>query len=273
MEKRTVTVPKQPTTMFCNNCGCKGHLFRTCKDPVLSCGIILLDAPKLPVKVNEVKILMIRRKDSLSFAEFMRGRYDPTNSDYLNRLMKNMTLKEQASIVSEHFDTLWKSLWGDDHSSSDYTTSREKFHNLDRLALMRNNLSDYTEPEWGFPKGRRMRGETDLACALREFSEETNIPRESFVVLKNMTFKETFIGLNNVNYSHVYYPAILQHPEMVNLSQKYTAMQRREISGISWKSFEEVKSLVRPHHSERLGMLDQLQTTMESFESDFENGY
>lgn len=273
MEKRTVTVPKQTIAMFCNNCGGKGHLFRTCKDPVLSCGIILLDAPQLPVKATDVKLLMIRRKDSLSFAEFMRGRYDPTNMEYLGRLMKNMTLKEQASVVSEPFDTLWKSLWGDDRSSSDYIASREKFYNLDRLALMRNNLSEYTEPEWGFPKGRRMRGETDLACALREFSEETNIPRESFVVLKNITFKETFTGLNNINYAHVYYAAILQHPEMVNLSQKYTAMQRREISGIAWKSFEEVKALVRPHHSERMAMLDQLQVSMETFEIDFENGY
>jgi len=272
MEKRTLTSPKQTTTMFCNNCGGKGHLFRTCKDPVLSCGIILINNPKLPLRIDDVKILMIRRKDSLSFAEFMRGRYDVTDLDYIGRLMKNMTLKEQASIVSEPFDVLWKSLWGDDKSSSDYNTSREKFHQLDRLELMRRNLSEYTEPEWGFPKGRRTRGETDLDCALREFFEETNVPRESFVVLNNVVLRETFMGLNNINYSHVYHIALLRHPELVNLSQKYTAMQRREISGIAWKSFEEVKSLVRPHHSERMGMLHQLQVVLESFESDFENG-
>lgn len=131
---------------------------------------------------------------------------------------------------------------------------------------MRNNISEYTEPEWGFPKGRRMRGESDLACAIREFDEETNIPRESFVVLKNMVLTETFVGLNNVQYKHVYFVALLKRPEMVNLFQKLTPVQRREISGIGWKSFKEADELVRPHHVERKGMLEQLHSLIETFE-------
>ena len=126
----------------------------------------------------------------MSFAEFMRGKYDPENIPYLSTLVQNMTLKEQASIASDSFETLWKQLWGDDRTSSDYIPSREKFNNLDRVALMRDNLSPYTEPEWGFPKGRRSRGESDLSCAIREFDEETNIPREAFVVLKNIVLEE-----------------------------------------------------------------------------------
>ena len=140
-----------------------------CKDPVLSCGLLLIDASRLPVDPDAIRVLMIRRKDSMSFAEFLRGKYDPTNIPYVSTLVKNMTLKEQVAIATESFETLWKNLWGDDRSSSDFQTSKERFYQLDRMALMRDNLSEYTEPEWGFPKGRRMRGETDLACAVREF--------------------------------------------------------------------------------------------------------
>lgn len=210
---------------------------------------------------------MIRRKDSMSFAEFMRGKYDPADMTYVSTLVKNMTLKEQAAIACDTFETLWRQLWGDDRMTSDYVQSREKFHQLDRVGLMRNNLSDYTEPEWGFPKGRRMRGESDLACAVREFDEETNIPRESFVVLKNIVLTETFVGLNNVQYKHVYFVALVKRPDLVNLVQKFTPMQRREISGIAWKTFDEVDALIRPHHIERRGMIEQLRAVVETFET------
>jgi len=253
--------------MYCNNCGGKGHLFRTCKDPVLSCGILLIDKPSLPVVASEVRVLMIRRKDSMSFAEFIRGKYDPKDIDYISILMKNMTLKEQASVVSEPFEVLWRQLWGDDRTSADFLPSRERFHQLDRLKLMKENLSEYTEPEWGFPKGRRMRGESDLACAVREFAEETNIMRDSYIVLKNIVLEETFVGLNNIQYKHVYFVALLKNPDLINLNQRLTSMQRREISGIAWKTMEEAEALIRPHHIERLGMLEQLKCAIETFES------
>jgi 8-oxo-dGTP pyrophosphatase MutT (NUDIX family) len=211
---------------------------------------------------------MIRRKDSMSFAEFLRGKYDPEDTPYLSTLVKNMTLKEQAALVSDSFESLWRQLWGEDRSSPDYTPSRERFYRVDRYALMRDNLSEYTEPEWGFPKGRRMRGETDLACAVREFGEETNVPRDAYVVLKNIILEETFTGLNAVQYKHLYFVALLQHPDLVNLSQRFTPMQRREISGIAWKTVGEAAALIRPHHVERMGMLNQLRSAIETFESD-----
>lgn len=268
MEKRTTLAQRQTAPMYCNNCGGKGHVFRTCRDPVLSCGILLLDIPSVPAAADTTNILMIRRKDSMSFAEFMRGKYDPENIPYLSTLVQNMTLKEQAGVASDSFESLWKQLWGDDRSSSEYIASREKFNALDRVALMRQNLSPYTEPEWGFPKGRRSRGESDVSCAIREFDEETNIPRESFVVLKNIVLEETFMGLNNVRYKHVYFVGLLTQPDLVNLTQKMTPMQRREISGIAWKTFSEAEALVRPHHVERMNMLAQLREIIGTFESD-----
>jgi 8-oxo-dGTP pyrophosphatase MutT (NUDIX family) len=211
---------------------------------------------------------MIRRKDSMSFAEFMRGKYDPKNTEYVSTLVKNMTLKEQAMIATESFETLWKALWGDDRSSSDFVASRERFYSLNRVSLMRDNLSEYTEPEWGFPKGRRMRGENDVSCAVREFGEETNIPREAYVILNNIGFEETFTGLNGIRYRHVYFMALLKNPELVDLKQKFTVMQRREISGIAWKSIDEVRSLIRPHHIERLSMVQKVCSVAETFETD-----
>jgi 8-oxo-dGTP pyrophosphatase MutT (NUDIX family) len=253
--------------MFCNNCGGKGHLFRTCKDPILSCGIILVDQENLPLTIAGSSVLMVRRKDSMSFAEFMRGKYDPTDADYVGRLLGNMTMEEQTGVLLLPFDDLWRTMWNGDSSSPDYAMSHEKFGQLNRGALISANKSPYPEPEWGFPKGRRIRGESDLDCAIREFSEETNIARDSYVVLKNIKLEETFRGLNNIEYRHVYFVALLKSPDQINLFQRFTPMQRREISAIAWKSFDECEGLVRPHHLQRMEMLGNLRSIVETFET------
>lgn len=253
--------------MYCNNCGAKGHLFRSCKDPVLSCGIILLTSSHLPVAPEDTKLLMIRRKDSMSFAEFMRGKYDPSNTEYVGRLIGNMTIAEQHMISTLSFEEIWASLWGEGHMSGEYAVSHARFNQLDRPSLVANNPSTYEEPEWGFPKGRRIRGESDVDCAIREFGEETNVSRDSYLVLKNIRLEETFEGLNGIVYRHIYFVALLTNPEMINLTQRLTPMQRREISGIAWKTFGECTSLIRPHHLQRGAMILDLRSVVKTFET------
>ena len=53
--------------VYCNNCGNKGHIYKHCKFPVLSYGIICF--------TNDKYILMIQRKDSINYIEFLRGKY------------------------------------------------------------------------------------------------------------------------------------------------------------------------------------------------------
>jgi len=253
--------------MYCNNCGTRGHLFRACRDPVLSCGLILANKSALPIDPTTSTLLMIRRKDSMSFAEFMRGKYDPADLDYVGRLIGNMTISEQRLLTETPIEDIWKSLWGDDHSNGDLAVSKARFAQLDWPTLVANHPSAYEEPEWGFPKGRRIRGESDVECAIREFGEETNIPRDAYVVLKNIRLEETFEGLNGITYRHIYFVALIQHPEMVDLAQRFTPMQRREISGIAWKTFDECSALVRPHHVQRGAMLDELRSVVTTFET------
>lgn len=203
----------------------------------------------------------------MSFAEFMRGKYDPTDLDYVGRLIGNMTVLEQRLISNTPIETVWKSLWGDDHGNGELATSKERFEQLDWAALVSKHPSIYEEPEWGFPKGRRIRGESDVDCAIREFGEETNVPRDAYLVLKNIRLEETFEGLNGITYRHIYFIALAQHPEMIDLTQRFTPMQRREISGIAWKTFDECTALVRPHHVQRGAMINELRSIVTTFET------
>ena len=70
---------------YCNNCGNFGHIYRECRHPILSYGIISyhVDVENVP------RIVMIERKDSLSFIEFIRGKYkNATNITYIELLTK-----------------------------------------------------------------------------------------------------------------------------------------------------------------------------------------
>ena len=58
------------TEMECVNCGKMGHSFRECTEPVLSFGVIAVKFID-----NEPYYLLIRRRDSLSYVEFLRGKY------------------------------------------------------------------------------------------------------------------------------------------------------------------------------------------------------
>jgi 8-oxo-dGTP pyrophosphatase MutT (NUDIX family) len=251
--------------MYCNNCGDKGHVFRSCTHPVISCGILFLrgifEPLELPIDPKTVSVLMVRRKDSMSYMEFIRGKYDTRDKDYVKRQLQNMTTQEQNLILTEKFETLWTKLWGNgrDNDSPEYELARDKFNALDRKALISSVPSKFNEPEWGFPKGRRMKGESDIDCAIRECYEETNIPRAAFTVREDLTFTETFTGTNNICYKHVYFVVLLKDSSFINLSQKFTPSQRREISSIGWKTLAECKNITRPHYVERKQMISELE--------------
>lgn len=260
--------------MYCNNCGGRGHVFRSCKDPVISCGIILLregnQKTKLPITdTAKAEILMVKRKDSMAFVEFVRGKYEADNYDYAKRLISNMTKYEQNLILNESFEGLWAKVWGSgrETTSSEFEESKNKFEKLNCKKMIKESPSDFDDAEWGFPKGRRMRGESDMDCAIREFFEETNIVREAYTVCSNISFTENFTGTNDIKYRHVYFVALLKTPDLLNITQKLTAAQRREISAIGWKTIDETKKITRPHYSERKQVLCDLERAINTFET------
>jgi hypothetical protein len=177
-----------------------------------------------------------------------------------------MTIKEQKQILEYPFDSLWTLLWGQgkDCHSMEYELSKEKFGIINKKEIVEQAVSNYTEPEWGFPKGRRMKGESDIDCAVREFNEETNIPSDAYTVCKDLKFVETFSGTNGVKYMHIYYIAKLVSSGSINLSQKFTPMQQKEISAISWKTLAESNTITRPHYIERKQLIHTIEKTIET---------
>jgi hypothetical protein len=155
----------------CNNCGKLGHIFRHCKNPIVSYGCI-----QFRIKNNIREYLMICRKDTLGYIDFIRGKYILQDDAYITNMFKQMTDIEKKNIMELDFDTLWMNLWQNTLSStslykSEEETSRHKFNKIkgERIQLIINNSNKsgtWDVPEWGFPKGRRNYLEDEYDCVL-----------------------------------------------------------------------------------------------------------
>lgn len=248
--------------MYCNNCGERGHVFKDCRHPIMSCGLILLDSTSLPCDPETMKILMVHRKHSMAFTEFVRGKYEVSDLIFIQKLMTNMTFEEHSIIKNSEFQNVWTFHWGvgRDHHSHEYETSKQKFITLDLSSLI---IGGYSESEWGFPKGRRQHRESDLNCAIREFGEETEITRESYTICKNLILEESFKGTNGINYKHLYYIAISK--ETITPNSIMSREQEREICQVKWMSLKECSETTRPHYTERQQLIKQLESTVRMF--------
>ena len=94
-------------SIFCNNCANNGHLFYQCKKPITSIGILLFT-----IENKTIKYLCIRRKDSLGYVDFMRGKYNIYNKHHLLNILNEMTTYEKENLLNSDFQTLWINLWG-----------------------------------------------------------------------------------------------------------------------------------------------------------------
>jgi hypothetical protein len=117
---------------ICNNCCKQGHQFHQCKLPITSYGIIVFrTSPEFGIQY-----LMIRRKNSFGYIDFIRGKYLQHNLDHLHLIFDEMSIDERHQILTHNFDTLWKNMWGIQESghSSQYKTeeltSQKKFEAL-----------------------------------------------------------------------------------------------------------------------------------------------
>jgi 8-oxo-dGTP pyrophosphatase MutT (NUDIX family) len=258
------------STVFCNNCGKQGHLFHQCKLPITSYGIIVCRP-----SIKGLQFLMIRRKDSFGYIDFIRGKYSPYNIYQIQNIINEMSIVEKERIISDSFDDLWNNMW-QETLNTQYKVEYQS--SLKKLMLLRNgiNISDeiitlkdiidksktsWNETEWEFPKGRRNHKEKDLECALREFEEETGISSDKIVIIDNvLPFEEIFIGTNHKSYKNKYFLAYMN--ENYNLLNNF---QVSEVSKLEWKTIDECLESIRPYNLEKKKLITNINKVLEEY--------
>lgn len=258
------------TNNICNNCGKHGHLFHQCKLPITSYGIILFRH-----SAEGLQFLMIRRKDTFGYIDFIRGKYSPYNIEQLQKIVDEMSVQEKARILVDPFDKLWKQLWGDNSGNqyrSEENASSKKFESIKNGVIIEdtpvkleeivsNSKTEWTETEWEFPKGRRNFQEKDLDCALREFEEETGISKNNFLIIDNLLpFEEMYIGSNYKCYKHKYFLAFMNKSE--ELLQNF---QKTEVSKLDWKNIEQCLESIRPYNLEKKQLILNINKVLQEY--------
>jgi 8-oxo-dGTP pyrophosphatase MutT (NUDIX family) len=274
------------TTNVCNNCGKQGHSFHNCKLPIVSYGVILFKRAKTDENKTQpqpkYQYLMIRRKNSFGYIDFIRGKYSPYNIYQLQSIIDEMSVTEKAKIVEKSFDELWKDMWGEptgqQYKNEEHVSSK-KFELIksgvpslinnpnDLLSvtledLVKSSKTAWIDTEWEFPKGRRNHKEKDLDCALREFEEETGIPQASIRVIENvLPFEEVFIGTNHKSYKHKYFLAYMEEFIEGHLDN----FQTSEVSKIEWKNLEECLESIRPYNLEKKELIMNIHRVLQEY--------
>lgn len=281
---------------ICLNCGKNGHQYKLCEEPIISYGIVCFNINSLlinnkqidrylynqyldtdefnylnldnlsliPYFNDKIKFLMIRRKHSLNYIEFVRGKYTIDNIEQLSKLFQLMTFDENIKIKELSFENIWDDLWKDTARikiyQKEFNMSKSKFETLKSNnfynLLDESKLSIYKEPEWGFPKGRRNLNEKNMNCAIREFIEETNIDIQNINILERLNpITEEYIGTNSINYRHVYYLASSEKELELSINND---SQLYEVGDIKWVTLSECINKVRPYYEKRMQMINHI---------------
>jgi ADP-ribose pyrophosphatase YjhB (NUDIX family) len=269
------------------------------KDPITSWGIILLDVSsftdkiikhkninlkqkipniclqnkndleKISTYMQNIKFLLIQRRHSIGFMDFIRGKYKIDNVDQINSLFQYMHESEIELLKIKTFEDLWKEIWNNDKNrienlKKEYIIAQEKFNKLKNSIsgvdvelnldfYIKNIKPLYSFLEWGFPKGRKDKNETTLDCALREFSEETNIKLENINVINELEpIEENLIGTNGIKYRHIYYIAEIKK------NTNFEIQNNNEIGNIGFFQYNTAQNLLRDYHIEKKNILEQI---------------
>jgi len=191
----------------------------------------------------------------------MRGKYEIRDTVCIQALIDQATLAERQQLMSRGFADLWRDLWNGPASRryhAEYEQAKAKFDVLRSrgaiAAAIAASTTIWTEPEWGFPKGRRSSSESEIACALRETYEEAGVARKDLRVVDQMPILEEYTGSNGIQYRHRYWLAEAPATLAVRMDPM-NADQAREISDVRWCSYDEAMTLIRDYNKEKRDVL------------------
>ena len=74
----TAATGNEPNKYFCNNCNRTNHVYNNCRAPITSIGVIAFRCGE-----SGPEFLMIRRRDSFGFVDFIRGKYSLNDEAYI----------------------------------------------------------------------------------------------------------------------------------------------------------------------------------------------
>ncbi len=245
-------------------------------EPIFSYGIIAFRLNSYSVR----EYLLVQRRDTMAYRDLIRGKYcNRPILEICRTYFEEMTTQERLQIQTWSFEQLWTSIWsyGIENeqdpqeeqvqsnlhysTSEQYLRAEQKFKALD-LAYLSNLVgpSQYQEPEYGFPKGRPTRHESNLDTAMREFTEEVDLDatdRNNVIVVSDSPLEERFVATNGLTYSHTYYLAELVCKDYIPQVNPSNLQQQCEIGSLFFATLDQALHRFRSYDRAKKQVLVQ----------------
>ncbi len=242
-------------------------------------------------KNNRVEILMIRKRYSYHFFNFVFGRYKTEDTKQLKYMISNMSFGEKIDIFGMNFENMWYRIWLNNpikkYDIIDlYKDSRKKLSDSDRNKLFFQKKTKFeknfmydggkrikklicesmdAELTWEIPGGGKNLDESNIDCAIREFREETGISENDFKILYNVKPIISSIVDGSILYQQCYYIAV--ENEGVRFEPKINFnkfIQISEIEQLKWVSVLEVDFL-QLYKNEKYRLLNLMKNIVKKF--------
>lgn len=213
-------------------------------------------------RTRRLEMLLIKKKVSFAFVEFLFGHYihnNNANEKRLTALLNGMTIEEKIDVLSFDYGKLWYRAWTVDPDSehahplrrltgeklAEYQKLKELFtrHLLHDGGRKLRHLVDHSSNQkdlWEVPKGHKMGNEKDINCALREFYEETGLAYRLYT-LADYNPISLDVHDKNMCYRSHYFPAYTYSDQV---KVRYIGgSQIEEITDIAWMGRDQIATL------------------------------
>lgn len=212
------------------------------------------------IKYDEyIKFLLVKRRNSLNYIDFIRGKYDINNLNSIVSMAKLMSKDEIELLKKHNFNKLWYDLWLKNAYKKKYlyemNKSKDKFNYLKSINFFDNLNSEYVSTEWEIPKGGKKYNESNIDCAIREFEEETSLNQNNYKIISCIEpIHDIFVGTNNKEYRHIFYTAIYNN----NNNSEENNHSNNEIECVKWCSWNDIKTLIRTYNNSKIKIITLL---------------
>lgn len=211
---------------------------------------------------NKIKYLVCQRKDSFHFLNLLKKFNTMKNKEVLDNI-KNLTKDECNRIISHDFTDTWDDLYINNIYRSYIIQKTNVFNNFNMLKkkYIKEIKEQYNTSnvilEWGFPKGGKIKFESDLNCALREWVEETTIKKDELNIINTDPFSYNILYENfQINVKCFLAKINIE----INVNPKKTKLRSyisKEIGSLKWGTLEELKSYLSSNIIEELEKVEK----------------
>ena len=245
---------------------------------------------------SKLKLLMIRRKKTVGYIEFIRGHYNELNDESILFLLNQMTTDEIMYLKETNFDEIWNELWNGKYNTETIKTANDlkdthqlqiNLNNIDVGISSKNMYIKIHQKEYIVSKEKfqYIKNNNIFDILKSKINILYDEPEWGFPKGRRNTYEqnincamrefeeESGIKSNNIDIMDRIYPLSENFKGANNLDYRHLyylsigkledinldlPSQKIEIGDIGWFKYEDAKNIIRPYHINRLKILDEI---------------